>query len=240
MNSIDEIYTSHPYYGYRRMYHTLKQRGYLIGKKGVYKLMHIMNIQGLHPKRKINTSIPNKISEKYPYLLKGINITRPNQVWASDISYIRLKNGFSYLCAVIDLHTRAIVSHRLSNTMDDNLVASTIEDALLRYGKPEIFNSDQGSQYASNKVINLLKKHHISISMDAKGRCFDNIIMERFLRSLKQENVYPKGYETIRQARKGIYEYIEIYNNQRLHSSIGYIPPMKLYIKRNEKGCLRK
>jgi len=229
MNSIDEIYTSHPYYGYRRMYHAIKQKGYSIGEKGVYKLMKIMNIQGLHPRKKINTSVPNKISKKYPYLLKETDITRPNQVWASDISYIRLKNGFAYLCAIIDLHTRAIISHKLSNTMDDNLVISTIEDALLRYKKPEIFNSDQGSQYTSNKVINLLKKHNISISMDAKGRCFDNIIMERFWRTLKQENVYPKGYETIRQARKGIYEYIETYNNQRLHSSIGYMQPIELY-----------
>ncbi len=231
MNRIDEIYTIHPYYGYRRMFHSLKQEGFLLSMKKTAKLMKIMNLKALYPKvRKINTSIPENNSKKYPYLLKGIKIERPNQVWASDITYIRLAKGFAYLCAVIDLYSRAILSYKLSPVMDDELVAKTIENAIDKHKTtPEIFNSDQGSQYTSKKTIDILKKHNISISMDAKGRCYDNIIMERFWRSLKQENIYPSRYKTITEARVGIDEYINTYNTKRLHSSIGYMPPLKFY-----------
>ena len=232
MNVIDEIYTDHPCYGYRRMYYELKEKGYSIGKRKIVRFMKLLNIKALcTKKRKIFTSMPDNSNKTYPYLLKNIDIEKPNLVWVSDISYIRLNRGFSYLCAVMDLKTRAVLSHRLSATMDDSLVTDTIEKALRKYGSPEIFNSDQGSQYTSNKTINLLKGHNISISMDAKGRCFDNIFMERFWRTLKQENVYPSGYESLKDARAGISNYIKRYNWERLHSSIGYKAPMKVYIQ---------
>jgi putative transposase len=237
MNSIDEIYTIHPYYGYRRMHYALLDEGIVVNKKKVLSLMRAMNIQALYPKKKINTSIPRKENEKYPYLLRNLDIEKPNQVWASDITYIKLKQGFAYLCAVIDLHTRAILSHRLMTTMDETLVISTIKQAIEQYGAPEVFNSDQGSQYTSRKTIELLKKHNISISMDAKGRCFDNIYMERFWRSLKQENVYPSSYKNIMEARKGIDYYMKTYNNQRLHSSIGYKTPMEFYKQELKKAA---
>ena len=191
--------------------------------------MRLMNIKALYPQERINTSNPEKNNKVYPYLLKDTKIHKPNQVWVSDISYIRLNRGFSYLCVVMDLHTRAILSHKLSSIMDENLVADTIKDAIEKYGTPEIFNSDQGSQYTALGTINLLKQHNISIFMDAKGRCYDNIFMERFFRSLKQEDVYPNRYETLKQAKEGIDNYMKTYNYQRLHSSIGYKPPMEVY-----------
>ena len=230
MNAIDKIYTKHPYYGYRRMYHELKSGEFGIGKKKTASLMKRMNIVALYPRRKrINTSEQDKSHKVYPYLLKNIKIEKTNQVWASDITYIRLNKGFAYLCTIMDLKSRAIVTHRLSPTMDETLVVDTITDAIERYKAPQIFNSDQGSQYTSKKTISLLKKHNISISMDAKGRCFDNIYMERFFRSLKQENVYPSRYETLKEAKIGIKNYIDTYNYERLHSSIDYRRPMEVY-----------
>lgn len=230
MNAIDEIYLVHPYYGYRRMYHELKNRGYNVGKKKTASFMKRMNIIALYPRRKhVNTSEQNKSHKVYPYLLKNMDIKKTNQVWASDITYIRLNSGFAYLCTIMDLKSRAIVGHRLSPIMDETLVVDTITDAIDKYGAPKIFNSDQGSQYTARKTIELLKKHNISISMDAKGRCFDNIYMERFFRSLKQENVYPNRYETLKEAKIGIKNYIDTYNYDRLHSSIGYRKPMEVY-----------
>ncbi len=236
MNTIDEIYTDQPYYGYRRMYHELKEKGFNAGKRKITRFMKLLNIKALYPKRKkIFTSIPDENNRTYPYLLKNIDIEKPNQVWVSDITYIRLSRGFSYLCVVMDLKTRAVLSYKLSSSMDDSLVTDTIKEALEKYKSPEIFNSDQGSQYTSNRTTEILKEHNISISMDAKGRCFDNIYMERFFRSLKQENVYPSRYETLKDARIGISNYMKTYNWKRLHSSIGYKPPMKIYTQKLNK-----
>jgi putative transposase len=236
MNAIDEIYTKHPYYGYRRMYHELKSREFGIGKKKTASLMKRMNIIALYPRRKrINTSEQDETHKVYPYLLKNIEIEKTNHVWASDITYIRLNNGFAYLCTIMDLKSRAIVAHRLSPAMDETLVVDTIADAIGKYGAPKIFNSDQGSQYTAKRTIELLKKYNISISMDAKGRCFDNIYMERFFRSLKQENVYPSRYETLKEAKIGIKNYIDTYNYDRLHSAIGYKKPMEVYEKELNK-----
>ena len=207
--------------------------------------MGVLGIKTLYPKKKKNTSIADGSHKKYPYLLKDLEIIRPNQVWASDITYIRLSSGFAYLCAVIDLYTRSILAWRLSFTMDENLTLSVLnisssasfekhafsagEDALLMYGKPEIFNSDQGSQYTAQGFINTLVKHNISISMDSKGRAIDNVFMERFWRTIKYENIYPSGYETLKNARAGIEKYIHKYNNDRLHSALNYSMPMKVY-----------
>lgn len=145
MNAIDKIYTDHPYYGYRRMYYELKQIYFSFGKRKIVRLMKLLNIKALYPRKKINTSIPRKENKIYPYLLKNIEIEQPNQIGASDISYIRLNSGFAYLCAVMDLKTRAVLSHKISSTMDEILVTNTIKKALTKHGKPEIFNSDQRS-----------------------------------------------------------------------------------------------
>ncbi|WP_025209023.1 IS3 family transposase [Hippea sp. KM1] len=234
MNAIDEIYTEFPYYGYRRIYHQLRRKGFdNVGKRRITRFMKIMGIRALYPKRKrFKTTELDKNTKAYPYLLNDIIPTKPNQVWVSDITYIRLCKGFAYLCVIMDLKSRAVLSHKLSPTMDDELVVRTIESAIEKYGRPDIFNSDQGSQYTSNRTIELLKKHNISISMDAKGRCFDNIHMERFFRSLKQENIYPSCYERFKDAKTGIDEYIHTYNSKRLHSAIGYKTPFEVY------GCM--
>ena len=229
LNRMDEIYTDSPYYGYRRIYQALIHEGHITNEKQVYNYMGVLGIKALYPKKKRNTSIADANHEKYPYLLKGLKITKPNQVWASDITYIRLSSGFAYLCAVIDLYTRSILAWRLSFTMDENLTLSVLSDALLMYGKPEIFNSDQGSQYTAQGFIDKLVKHNISISMDSKGRAIDNIFIERFWRTIKYENIYPSGYETLKDARIGIEKYINKYNNDRLHSALNYSTPMKVY-----------
>ena len=178
---MDEIYADSPYYGYRRIYQALIQEGHITNEKQVYNYMGILGIKALYPKKKRNTSIADISHKKYPYLLKSLEIVRPNQVWASDITYIRLSSGFAYLCAVIDLYTRSILAWRLSFTMDENLTLSVLSDALLMYGKPEIFNSDQGSQYTAQGFINTLAKHNISISMDSKGRAIDNSVPQQAL-----------------------------------------------------------
>lgn len=229
LDRIDEIFTDHPYYGYRRISAALDLDGHEVNPKKALKYMKILGIQALYPRKKRFTTIPDSMHRKYPYLLKNMAVTRPNQVWASDISYIRLKNGFAYLCAVIDLYTRSILSWRLSPVMDERLTLSVLNDALSSCGRPEIFNSDQGSQYTAQGFINTLAAHGISISMDSCGRAYDNIIMERFWRTVKHENVYPSGYLNINDARAGINEYMHKYNNARLHSALNYKPPMSVY-----------
>jgi len=234
LDAIDEIYTKHPYYGTRRMVIELKKRGFNVGRKLVKRAYEYLGIQALYPKPK--TTVANKLDYKYPYLLdeykddKGsVQIDKPNVIWSGDITYIKLERGFAYLCAIIDWHTKKIISWKISNTIDVNLTTSVLKDALSKHPKPKIFNSDQGSQYTAKEHIQILKDNNISISMDAKGRSIDNIAIERFFRTLKYEDVYPKGYNTIKEARDGIAEYINIYNSKRLHSSIGYKTPDEVY-----------
>jgi len=205
-----------------------------------------MGIKAIYPK--VKTTKANKEHNKYPYLLnefknnKGqVEITAPNQVWSSDITYIRLENGYAYLAAIIDWHTKKILSWKLSNTMDVNLTTSVLKTALELYPKPEIFNSDQGSQYTAKEHIEILKQNNISISMDAKGRSIDNIVIERFWRTIKYEEIYPSSYKNIKEARKGIEEYIKIYNNERLHSALDYKTPDEVYYKgANDKSYNEK
>ncbi|RZD17892.1 MAG: IS3 family transposase [Candidatus Acididesulfobacter diazotrophicus] len=237
LNRLDEIYTEFPYYGYRRMYHTLIQEGKDTNPKQILNYMKILGIKALYPAKKKNTSIPDANHEKYPYLLKGLKVTKPNQVWASDITYIRLNHGFVYLCAIIDLYTRSILSWSLSPIMDERLTVNVLNNAIHEYGTPEIFNSDQGSQYTAQKFINILVNHNISISMDSKGRALDNIFIERFWKTIKYDNIYPSGYLTIKEAHDGIDAFIHQYNNHRLHSSLGYKPPLKFYSEYFEKAA---
>ncbi|MDQ7084670.1 MAG: IS3 family transposase [Sulfurovum sp.] len=198
--------------------------------------MKLMGIIALYPKPK--TTIANKEHQKYPYLLKAFKndknqvvIDKPNQVWSTDITYIKLDKGFVYLAAVIDWNTKKILSWKLSNTMDVSLTTGVLKEALEQYDKPEIFNTDQGSQYTAKEHIQILVDNNISISMDGKGRATDNIVIERFWRSLKYEDVYPQSYSTIKEARTGIGKYINIYNTERLHQTLDYATPDEMYFK---------
>jgi len=236
LNVIDKIYTKYPYYGHRRVHKLLGRLGFVMGRKRVQRAMRLMGIVALYPKPK--TTIANKEHLKYPYLLKQFKndnnqvvIEKANQVWSTDITYIKLDSGFVYMAAVIDWNTKKILSWKLSNTMDISLTTTILKEALSLYPKPEIFNTDQGSQYTAKEHIQILVDNNISISMDGKGRATDNIAIERFWRSLKYEDVYPQSYSTIKEARVGIGRYINIYNKERLHQSLDYATPDEIYFK---------
>jgi putative transposase len=218
---IDEIYTERPYYGSRKIAVILN-----VNRKKVQRLMREMGISAIYPGP--NLSRRNHKQGVYPYLLNNITASYPNHVWAIDITYIRLRHGFMYLVAVIDLYSRYIVSWELSQTLEIDFVLSCAKQAL-KYGKPLIWNSDQGGHFTSPKYIEILQEANVKISMDGKGRSIDNIFIERFWRSLKYENVYLKGYETPREARIGITEYIRHYNNARPHQSLDNRIPSELY-----------
>ena len=242
LNIIDKIHADYPYYGTRRMAKELKNRGFNIRRKLVKTAFIFMNIRALYPK--VKTTMANKEHKKYPYLLnefknkKGqVNITSANKVWSSDITYIKLEKGFAYLAAIIDWNTKKILSWKLSNTMDTHLTTSVLKEALSFYPKPDIFNSDQGSQYTAKEHIDILKQHNIDISMDAKGRSIDNIAIERFWRTIKYEDIYPSSYKNIKEAREGIKRYIDIYNKKRLHSALDYLTPDEVYYKSVNNKC---
>jgi len=227
MNLLDEQYTRTPFWGVRNMTTHLKSLDYKIGKCHVRTLLRTMGLAAIFPKP--NLSKPHPAHEIYPYLLRDIEITRPNQVWSTDITYIRLACGFAYLTAVIDWYSRAVLSWRLSNTLDADFCVEALQQAIALYGAPKIFNTDQGSQFTGKDFIAELVRHNISISMDGKGRCLDNIFVERLWRSVKYENVYLKGYETIVQARLGLHDYFEFYNHQRFHQALDNKTPWEIY-----------
>lgn len=231
LHKIDEIYTDASFYGYRRIHMQLKEYGFNIGVNRVLKYMNILGIQAIFPKKRRLTSIKNHEHKIYPYLLKNIEINRANQVWSADITYIRTAKGFVYLAAVIDWYTKSILSWKVSNSMDTILTTDVLQDAIAKYGTPEIFNTDQGSQYTSYYHTDILKKHNIQISMNGKGRSIDNITIERFFRTLKYENIYITDYQSIKELKEGISNYIHFYNYNRFHSAIGYAKPMNVYLK---------
>jgi len=243
LNTIDIIHTKHPYYGTRRVEKLLKRLGFeKIGRKRIKTAFEFMGIKAMYPK--VRTTKANKEHKKYPYLLnefkndKGqVVIDTPNKVWSTDITYIKLEKGFAYLSAIIDWHTKKILSWKLSNTMDVSLTTSVLNEALSKYPKPEIFNTDQGSQYTAKEHIDILVQNDISISMDAKGRSIDNIVIERFWRTLKYENIYPSSYTNIKEAKEGIEEYINIYNSERLHSTLEYLTPDEVYYEGVNNRC---
>ena len=226
MDLIDEIYTDKSFYGARKISLKLKELGVPVGRYRTGSLMRLMGLEAVFPKR--NTSKPHPDHPVYPYLLRGAQITRSNQVWSMDITYIKLKKGFVYLAAVIDWKSRYVLSYRLSNTLTPDFCVEALEEAL-EYGTPEIFNTDQGSQFTSDEFITVLKKNGIQISMDGRGRAADNIFVERRWRSVKYENVYLKGYETIPEAEEGLKEYFNFYNTERHHQSLGYKTPWLVY-----------
>lgn len=228
MHEIDEIYTKRPFYGWPRITEQLKQNGYRVNHKRVYRLMKVMGIEAVFPRK--NLSKADKSHLVYPYLLQDLRIERANQVWGVDITYIRLKNEFLYLVAIMDWYSRYVVSWELSDNMSVWFCKQALQKALT-VGIPEIHNSDQGSQFTSEEYLALLQGNpNVRISMDHTGRCFDNIFTERLWRTIKYEEVYLKSYESPREAHQSLSSYITFYNEERLHSSLGYQTPAKLYI----------
>jgi len=232
MRDIDKWFIDHPYYGVQRMTDYLNMDlGYRVNVKRIRRLYKLMRINVIYPKPQ--TTKQDKARYKYPYLLKGLIIDRPNQVWQTDITYIPMFRGFMYMAAIIDVHSRKILNWSVSNSMTSEWCVELLNDTISKYGAPEIHNSDQGTQYTSSEYIEALKKHNIQISMDGKGRALDNVYIERFWRSLKQEKIYlnpPNGgldlYQKVR-------EYIDFYNQERRHTEIGKIPPDQCYYKKS-------
>ena len=230
MRRIDELHLSYPFAGSRMLRDLLWQQGLEVGRRHVKTLMKRMGIEAIY--RKPNTSKPAPGQRIYPYLLSGLAITRPNQVWAMDITYIPMARGFIYLAAVVDWFTRRVISWRLSITMDVSFCIEALEEALSKNEKPEIFNTDQGSQFTSEAFTGLLKKHGIRISMDGKGRWRDNVFVERVWKSIKYEEVYLHAYETVAEAITSIGKYLEFYNSIRPHSSLDGFTPDQVYFNR--------
>jgi putative transposase len=228
MRLLDEQYTRAPFYGSRKMVEWLRTRGYDVNRKRVSRLMALMGIEAVYPKPKL--SQPGEGHRIYPYL-RGVGVDRVNQVWSTDITYIRMAQGFVYLVAVMDWFSRYVLSWRLSLTMELDVCVEALKCALRR-GRPEIFNSDQGSQFTSEKFTGELAARQIAISMDGRGRCMDNIFIERLWRSLKYEEVYLKDYESVSAARDGIERYIRFYNQERLHQSLQYRTPATIWLAR--------
>ncbi len=222
MKLIDQQYTKTPFYGSRQMRNHLRLSDYKINRKRVQRLMRLMGLEAIYPKPR--TSIPNKEHKIYPYLLRDLSIENINQVWSTDITYIPITGGFMYLVAVIDWYSRYVLSWRLSNTLDVNFCLEALEDAL-KTDAPEIFNMDQGSQFTSSEFTGRLKDADIKISMDGRGRAFDNIFIERLWRSVKYEDIYLKDYQTVLELYKGLQEYFRFYNSERPHQALGGLPP---------------
>jgi putative transposase len=228
MRRIDELHLQFPFYGSRKMRQQLAAEGQRINRKRVQRLMRKMGLEVLAPQPPA-TSQPGAEHVHYPYLLRGLKVTRVNQVWASDLTYIPLAQGFAYLVAIMDWHTRRVLSWRLSNTMDSRFCVDALEEALERFDAPEIFNTDQGAQFTAEPFTGVLRKRGIRISMDGKGRCLDNVFVERLWRSLKYEDVYLHGYQTMAEARAGIARYLRFYNESRPHQALGYQTPAMFY-----------
>jgi putative transposase len=227
MRRIDEIHLEFPFYGSRSIARELRGKGYRANRKRVQRLMRVMGLESLAPKP--NTSRPNPAHPVYPYLLRGLTIDRPNQVWAADITYIPLARGFAYLVAIMDWHSRRVLSWRLSNTLDSSFCLEALQEALSRFGRPGIFNSDQGSQFTASAFTDVLLGAGVKISMDGRGRCIDNVFVERLWRSLKYEDIYLKDYSNLLEARAGIRRYFEFYNTRRSHRALGHQTPAAFY-----------
>ena len=235
MAKLDEKYTAAPFYGVRRMTKYLTEdEGFVVGRDHVRTLLRRMGLTAIWTRP--DTSKPHPEHPVYPYLLRDVEITRPNQVWSADITYIRLAQGFAYLTAVIDWHSSYVLSWRLSNTLETDFCVEALEAALKDYGRPEIFNSDQGAQFTSGRFIETLTKQGISVSMDGRGRALDNVFVERLWRSVKYEDVFLKGYRTIPEAREGLEKYFEFYNNARRHQGLDYKKPAQVYFGETERA----
>jgi len=235
MRRIDELHLKWPFYGSRNLAHALRNEGHEVNRKRVQRLMRLMGLEAMAPKPK--TSEPHPEHPVYPYLLRGLKICRINQVWATDITYIPMRTGFVYLVAIMDWYSRRVLSWRLSNTLDSSFCVEALEEALGRFGKPEIFNTDQGAQFTAEAFTQPLRDRGIAISMDSKGRCLDNVFVERLWRSLKYEEVYLHAYDSVAEARDGIGRYFGFYNERRPHQSLGYQTPAAFYAGEAKKAA---
>jgi len=237
MHLIDEQYTKTPFYGSRRMREALKRKGYKVNRKRVQRLMRLMGIEAIYPKR--NLSKPSPGHKIYPYLLRGRKTREVNEVWSTDITYIRMRHGWLYLVAIMDWMSRYVLSWKLSTTLEVDFCIQALEKALA-IGTPEIFNSDQGSQFTSLAFLDLLEKRNIQISMDGRGRAMDNVFNERLWRSIKYEEVYINDYETVHDAEEGIDRYMSFYNWERPHQSLNYKTPAEVYFDEKEQRISKR
>lgn len=227
MRLIDELYLDHPCRGSRSMRNQLRRLGYKVNRKKVQRLMRLMGIKAVYPKPK--TTVPHPGHKIYPYLLRNLNIGHPNQVWASDITYIPMKSGFMYLTVIMDWHSRKVLSWRISNSMETDFCIDALEEALNRYGAPEIFNTDQGSQFTSKKFTDVLESHGVTISMDGRGRAQDNIFIERLWWSLKHQYLYLRAFDSGSQLYQGLKTWFEFYNRDRAHQGLDDLTPDEVY-----------
>jgi putative transposase len=233
MNRIDEIFTESPFYGSRKVREALRREGRVIGRERVQSLMRKMGLSAIYPKPKLSKK--DAAHSKYPYLLRNVRIIRPDQVWSTDITYIRMQQGFLYLVAILDWFSRYVLSWRLSNSLDTSFCIEALEEALEK-GCPDIFNTDQGSQFTSDDFTGILRGKGIAISMDGRGRAFDNIFTERLWRTVKYEEVYIKGYQVPRDAQTGLGEYFPFYNNRRYHQALAYKTPHEVHYEFHERN----
>lgn len=229
MNAIDKIFTKSPFYGYRRIKPELKEKyGINIGKKKIIGLMRKMGLSVIYPKKKFNLSDNKEEHKKYPYLLANLPITRPNQVWGTDITFVKLKNYFVYLTAILDWYSRYVIAWRLSSNLENTFCIQTLKEAL-KISVADIHNSDQGAQYTSKNYTDVLKENKIRISMDGRGRYMDNIFTERLWRTVKYENIYLNDYANLSEVNTGLTEYFQFYNEKRRHQSLNYRTPAEMY-----------
>jgi putative transposase len=233
MRQIDQQYHEHPSFGSRSMRRFLERKGNKINRKRVQRLMRQMGIEAIYPKPR--TSIPNPEHKVYPYLLRKMTINTPNKVWAADITYVPMGRGFMYLVAVMDWHSRKVLSWRVSNTLESDFCVSALEEAIDNYGKPEIFNTDQGTQFTSKSFIGVLKSNHIQISMDGRGRCLDNVFIERLWWTVKYHYLYLWAFENGTALRKGLQKWFRFYNQDRSHQALDEMTPDKVYYKDHEQ-----
>jgi putative transposase len=227
MRQIDEIHLAYPFYGSRKLRNELWARGHDVGRDRVRRLMRRMGIEALYVKPRLSASHPRHL--KYPYLLRGLAITQANQVWSADITYIPMARGFCYLVAILDWASRMVLSWRLSNTLDSAFCVDALEEAITRYGCPEIFNTDQGSQFTAESFTQSLRSRNIAISMDGKGRWMDNVFIERLWKSVKYEDIYLKAYGSMAEVKKGLGAYFRFYNERRWHQNFDRKTPAMVY-----------
>jgi len=230
MRVLDELHLKYPFMGSRRLRDEFGKRGVTVNRKRVQRLMRLMGLEALYPRKR--TSLPNKAHRVFPYLLRDLVIDRPNQVWATDITYIPMARGFLYLVAIVDWASRAVLSWRLSNTLEADFCVEALNEAIERFGVPEIFNTDQGAQFTSESFLTVLERNRIRISMDGKGRWRDNVFVERLWRSVKYEEVYLKAYDTVPEARTSLANYFDFYNHERGHQSLNRQTPWQVYTAR--------
>jgi putative transposase len=232
MRIIDEQYLETPFYGSRSMRNHIRRLGWTINRKPIQRLMRLMGLQAIYPKPR--TTKPNPQNKVYPYLLRGLKINHPDQVWAADITYVPMSRGFMYLVAIMDWHSRKVLSWRVSNSMDADFCVEALEEAIDKYGCPEIFNTDQGCQFTSESFINVLKRNNIKISMDGRGRFQDNIFIERLWWTVKYQYLYLRAFDNGKELKKGLTKWFQYYNQDRFHQSLEDWTPDEIYFMKQE------